>query len=368
MKRRSLRAVYSLVFMVAACGASATSSQPPAEAVGGDPPGMGDAAAGSQSSAGAAAAAAGAPFGGASKEGAAGEAADGASAGGAASGGGEGAPSKGGGAAGAVNTVACSGKTKGAGDSIVELSSGGDTRTSSLHVPAGYDPTRAAMLVLNFHGYPSDADQEIALSKMNAASDTHGFLVAYPEGSEGGWNAGNCCTSADDVQFVRDLLVRLESDYCLDPKQVYSTGMSNGGEMTQRLACEMSDTFAAIAPVAGVFDIPTSQCAPTRAMPVLEFHGTGDPLSDYSDAEKAVSFWRGDDACSATGTTTFAKGDATCETWSGCTGGAVVTFCSIADGGHTWPGGLDVPLLGKTSSDLDATEAMVAFFLAHPLP
>jgi polyhydroxybutyrate depolymerase len=101
----------------------------------------------------------------------------------------------------------------------------------------------------------------------------------------------------DDVAFTRGMLDRLEADLCVDPRRVFATGMSNGGFMSHRLACEMSDRIAAVAPVSGVNTLAT--CTPTRAVSVLDFHGTADPTVPYAggtefhwpSVEQSTSGW-----------------------------------------------------------------------------
>ncbi len=286
--------------------------------------------------------------------------------------------------------VHCTGKTAGAGDRTVALTSGGLARSTFLHVPKGYDPKTGAMLVLSFHGFTSNAAEQEVITRMNPASDTNGFLVAYPDGVGASWNAGDCCgtswtDSVDDVGFVKDLLARLERDYCVDPKRVYATGFSNGGFLAYRLACEMADTFAAIAPVSGVQGIDPDACRPSRPVPVLHFHGTSDPIVPYNggtpgpslgvalpltfrSVDDTLAIWMNKDGCSGAGTVIYQKGDATCTDYGPCQGGAQVTKCKLAGDGHTWPGGVPIPFLGSTSNDLSATDAMVSFFNAHPMP
>jgi polyhydroxybutyrate depolymerase len=313
----------------------------------------------------------------------------GASTGGA--GGSAGAPSGGAGGAGGAPVLACTGKDeKKGGPELVSLTSGGVLRTAIVHVPTGYDATRPTMLVLNFHGFSSDAEQEALLTKMSDAADARGVLVVYPYGLFSSWNAGQCCgdawtNSVDDLGFVRDLVAKLESDYCVDPRRVFATGMSNGGFLSHRLGCEASDLFAAIAPVAGVLGIPAAECKPGRAVPVMHFHGTDDPLVpydggmpltkwasggmlDFPSVNDTLAVWRALDGCTDEADVSYQHGDATCVRWSTCTAGAAVVRCTIDGGGHTWPGGMDVPLLGKTSHDLDATNAMLDFFDAYPMP
>lgn len=284
--------------------------------------------------------------------------------------------------------VTCSGKTGEKGSVTLTLDSGGRIRASLLHVPELYDPAAGTMLVLNFHGFTSAGWQQSLLTRMSQHSDQQGFIVAYPEGIAASWNAGDCCGTAwtdsvDDVGFVRDLLDEIEARYCIDPKRVYATGMSNGGFLSHRLACELSDRIAAIAPVAGVLGVPAETCAPPRPVPVLHFHGTSDPMVPYQGGTPIIpqlgvgivfrsvadtmTHWRSANGCSGNEQTFYQNGDTTCVEWPDCALGSGTALCTIDGGGHTWPGGVPIPA-GKTSSDIDATATMLAFFAAHPLP
>jgi polyhydroxybutyrate depolymerase len=259
----------------------------------------------------------------------------------------------------------------------VQVSVGGQTRVGHLHVPPGYAPTRATPLVVNFHGYTDDGAKQDALSKMNAKSDAAGFLAVEPDGIDNSWNAGACCGNAvskkvDDVAFVAKLLDAIQDKACVDPKRIFATGMSNGGFLSHRLGCEMADRFAAIAPVAGVMGVST--CNPTRRMPVMEFHGTSDPVVpyggnafiNYPSVDTTIKGWADRGGCATTTKEIFRKGDAHCVTYDGCKDGVEVTLCTIDGGGHTWPGGTGG--VGKISTDLSATDAMWDFFQKHPLP
>ena len=282
----------------------------------------------------------------------------------------------------------CTGKTGPGGDTTLTLTSAGILRDALVHVPPSYDPTSGEMLVLNFHGYSSNAPEEEILAEMNPVADSRGFMVVYPDGVDSSWNAGSCCgvawnNSVDDVAFTQNLIADLESQYCIDPSRVYATGMSNGGFFAHRLGCEMASTFAAIAPVAGVMGIPDDTCLPSRPMPVLDFHGTANPIVPYDgggavsglggtvvvfqSVAQTISTWLARDSCSTPGKTIYAVGDATCVDYDQCAPGGEVVMCTIAGGGHTWPGGVPIPL-GVTSPDISATDTMIDFFLAHPMP
>lgn len=260
------------------------------------------------------------------------------------------------------------------------LSFGGRERTFLLHVPTGYDRAPTA-LVLNFHGYTSSAEQQEYYSVMSEAADREGFAVAYPQGTgtAASWNAGACCGSAvqqsiDDVGFTAALIDAVAEEMCLDPARVYSTGFSNGGFLSHRLACELSDRIAAVAPVAGVMGI--EECDPGRAVPVLHFHGTLDGLVPYDgggvtgfpSVEESTEGWAERDGCTGERQVSFDEGDAHCERWDSCDQGAAVELCVIDGGGHTWPGGRVPAAAGKTSTDLAATDRMWQFFRDHPMP
>ena len=278
----------------------------------------------------------------------------------------------------------CEGKTGETGDHLVLVPHDGLVRHVLLHVPDGYDPTRGTMLVLNLHGFTSADWQQSLLTHMNDAADARQLIVAYPQGVAASWNAGDCCGTAwvdavDDIGFIAAALDKLERDYCVDPRRVYATGMSNGGFMSHRLGCEMSDRIAAIAPVAGVDGMDT--CHPERPVPIFHFHGTADPLVPYDggtpilhdlgglvfrSVAESMSIWAELNGCSGEPTVFYEHGEVTCREWTGCA--AQTRLCTVDGGGHTWPGGLPIPFLGHTTNDIDATDAMLDFFEAHPLP
>jgi polyhydroxybutyrate depolymerase len=313
--------------------------------------------------------------------------------------------SKSGGAPSSTSNLAspgCATTPPDAGSKTVTLMSGGLARSYILHVPTGYagQPTP---LVINMHGFLSDASQQESWSAMDTVADSEGFLVAYPNGagSPSSWNAGACCeftdTSRDDVAFVSAVIDDVAQSHCVELDRVYATGMSNGGFMSQNLACNLSDRIAAIGPVAGVIGIAPVDCTPARPIPVMEFHGTADPLVPYDGGSPSASlwsllypdappptfesvaytvdFWRNLDGCGPTPTQTFSNGDATCESYTGCQGGVAVTLCTIAGGGHTWPGGNPNALpseaalfTGPMSTSINASSQLWNFFKAYTLP
>ena len=148
-------------------------------------------------------------------------------------------------------------------------------------------------LVLVFHGYSGTAQDIMDYSQFNALAEEFGFAVCYPQGTLDGsnttfFNVGydfQTNQTVDDVVFVEDLVDSLQSMYSLSEQDVFSTGMSNGGDFSYMLACEASETFKAVAPVAGMImqDI-MDNCNPVNEVSILEIHGTQDN----------VTYWQGD--------------------------------------------------------------------------
>lgn len=251
---------------------------------------------------------------------------------------------------------ACQGSTWTVGDTSGSLSFGGQTRTYSLHVPAGFTGTTLVPLVLDFHGLLSTAASEKSGSGWVAVSNQNGFVLVHPQGVGNSWNlmtgAGGCCPPAfdqniDDVGFVRALIDKLKSEGCVDPKRIYATGLSNGGGMSLRLACDAADVIAAIAPYS--FDLIQNQpCAPSRAIGMFDYRGTADNLVPYdggtttipgdtrqvtfTGAKQTFETVRTLNGCTGTPLTTHGN----CSTYSACTQGVETTLCTVQSGGHTW--------------------------------
>ncbi|MFI5184606.1 MAG: alpha/beta hydrolase family esterase, partial [Vicinamibacteria bacterium] len=177
-----------------------------------------------------------------------------------------------------------------AGDRTEGLDHGGLRRTYQVHEPPAYDRERTWPLVLALHGGGGSGqgfDRNTTGSSFNRTADRLGFVVAYPEGANRGWNDGRTApavearSAVDDVGFISALIDRLVRDERIDPGRVYATGISNGGIFSYRLACDLSDKVVAIAPVAANMPAPVTECHPRRAVAVLAMNGTLDPLVPF---------------------------------------------------------------------------------------
>ncbi|GAA4053582.1 hypothetical protein GCM10022409_45640 [Hymenobacter glaciei] len=210
----------------------------------------------------------------------------------------------------------------------------GTTRSYLVHLPSGYTAARAYPLVLNFHGLTSTGAQQQYSSGMDAVSDANGFIVVYPNGLNNSWNAGINNANVDDIGFVNRLLDVLAGQYSVDAQRVYATGFSMGGYFSYRLACQLSNRIAAVAPVSG---LQLGSCAPVRSVPVLHIHGTSDPIVSYSQVAGSLNYWRNRNGCTAAAQTTSLPNGVDLTVYGGCTQGAEVRHYRINGGGHSWP-------------------------------
>lgn len=288
-----------------------------------------------------------------------------------------------------------------AGDHTRAVKAGERQRRYLVHVPPGYDATKATPVVIAFHGGGGNPESMVRLSGLNAKSDAAGFIVVYPYGTGRmenqflTFNGGGCCGYAmenkiDDVAFTRALLEDLAMVAKLDAARVFATGLSNGGIVSHYVASELSDRIAAIAPVGGplMMDAPNEK----RAVSVMHFHGTADAFAPFQGGYGQGSFGR------SKGVTDFRSVDHTIQawvkangcqpeprveplpdtaddgmkvtrkTWSGGRDGSEVVLIEIDGGGHTWPGKEPiVKMLGPSTRDISANDLMWEFFQKHPM-
>jgi polyhydroxybutyrate depolymerase len=277
-------------------------------------------------------------------------------------------------------------------------------RTFKFYTPPSYDKSVRLPLVIALHGRGGNGESMILVTRkgFNKLADRDGFIVVYPDGVEQNWNDGRMDEEAndkahreniDDVGFISELIDIMIKDHNVDPKKVYITGISNGAIMSYRLACELSDKIAAIAPVDG--NIPFGlfpECFASGFVSVLAINNINDPLIPYEggtiyghfhrlnlgkvlSVDESVAFWVNRNMCSTIPVVTQEPDrdptDGTLVTrkqYINETNGAEVILYAIDGGGHTWPGGFQyLPqwLIGKTSRDIDANEIIWSFFKNH---
>lgn len=241
-------------------------------------------------------------------------------------------------------------------DSIVH---DGVQRSYFLHIPATYTGEEAVPLVLSYHGYTQEASFYMEGNDFRPVADTAGFIVVYPQGTldiygKTHWyfpGIGEGSTT-DDTGFTEDLIDSIARDFNIDLTRVFATGFSNGGRMSYHLACQLSNKFAAIAPVGGSMTPDMiGSCIALHPTPVLLVHGTMDRSVPYegNDSRESVEdvllYWVTHNNCNPTAVTfTYPDIDpddgSTVEhiSFLGGDKGVSVEHLKVIGGGHTWPG------------------------------
>ena len=258
----------------------------------------------------------------------------------------------------------------------------GVLREYRLFLPTNYQDYESLPLVFNLHGFGSNALEQDIYSGMNNVADTAKFFVCTPQGYENSWNVGWLIGSTkDDVDFIRNLMDTISAQYNVDSEAIFSTGMSNGGFMSYKLACDLNDRVRAIASVAGGMEEGESQsCSPESSIPVMQIHGTADDVVLYNGTslvnipiEDMVNQWIGYNECSLEADTLdvpdLDPNDGTTSErieYNDCNGESRVVFYKVTGGGHTWPG---APInIGVTSHDFDASVEIWRFFRPYTSP
>ena len=276
---------------------------------------------------------------------------------------------------------------------------GGRKRFCEIHVPPGYKPGVPAPVVFILHGGGGNTPMMRFKTGMDDISDREGFLIVYAAGTSSRytdqrlhWNTGLPTKDprqgkVDDVGYFSFVLDDLPKYFSIDARRVYATGISNGARMCYRLAAELSDRIAAIAPVAGQRSLSEFSRPPARAISIIHFHGRKDTWAAYNGGpsrgtgrgqfepytippvEGAIQTWCKHNGCSPQPEVTRV-GQARCLCYSGGRNGTETVLWILEDGGHTWPSGKSTRFeirmgVGNTNHDISASKVMWEFFKRH---
>ena len=279
--------------------------------------------------------------------------------------------------------------------STQELVSGGEQRVYQLDIPTNYTGKKPFALVLGLHGLAASYTNMPHILRFATNACKYHFIGVAPSGvrSDGTsyWNAAPT-TQNYDVTFLTTLIDHLESTLCLNTSEVFSTGLSNGAQMSSLLGCRLAGKVTAIAPVAGEEYLTPCKGKPE---PILAFHGTADPVLPYDggglNATKiadlfyyhgkepaglpdpiginaSMEHWAIHNRCKPKATTVRISSQVQKRTWSGCKAATVLYI--IDGGGHGWPGqpaATPEKVDGPETTQIDATNLMMTFFFDHQL-
>jgi polyhydroxybutyrate depolymerase len=297
-------------------------------------------------------------------------------------------------APGAVASTGCRAAATPEVSNVHESVSVSGTHRSYLLTTPNPHAGQPAALVVDFHGYGEGDTTESLTTQFGPLGQKDGFISVFPEGrgSPIQWDTSTKPGNRD-VAFVTAMLDKIEATQCVDTSRIYATGLSQGAFMTSTMACVMSSRFAAFAPVSGVQ--LSAPCPDSRPVPILAFHGTGDPILHFNGGvglavladdlhahakplpklpkarlfgpgyPATVKAWATRDGCAATPTDTKVSPHVIKRAYR-CPAGVAVDFDIILGGGHSWPGSAfsaEIPqFVGPTTMEINATTAIWAFF------
>jgi polyhydroxybutyrate depolymerase len=253
-------------------------------------------------------------------------------------------------------------------------------RSYMVHIPVSYNGSSAVPLLLDLHGFSSYASQERQVSGQLQQSDKRGFIAVWPEGIALSWNGYGCCAiaglvQADDVGFLRAVIETLKTRANIDATRVFVTGISNGGSMTMRMACEAADVVRAAASVS--FPLDNNQCSPAKPIGVTEIAGTADATVNYNggnflqlgtiggllsipfavqSAAASLAQWQAIDGCNNNMVQTPLPGNSYAQVYSQCAGGVKVGLVTITGGGHILYNGYVGPGYNGDNAPIDVSE------------
>ncbi|WP_165423844.1 alpha/beta hydrolase family esterase [Ktedonosporobacter rubrisoli] len=259
-----------------------------------------------------------------------------------------------------------------------QASRGEHTRSYLVHLPSSYTGKTALPVVIVFHGHGGDAANAEQSTGFSQLADSEQFLAVYPQGLLDDdhlpfWaSIGPLDYNIDETLFMNDMLNKLEHDFCVDTQRIYATGFSNGGGMSGFVACKLAHRIAAVAPIAGNYYDVQGGCKPGRPVPILEIHGSQDPIVPYNGISPETNpqwplpsvhdwlqAWATRNGCTKGPQQFFQDSDTTGLQWTNCQQNATVMHYRIEGGGHSIPA-----TIGKQPTSL----VIWNFFKAHPMP
>jgi polyhydroxybutyrate depolymerase len=244
--------------------------------------------------------------------------------------------------------------------------------------------------VLFFHGGGGHMEQAASDYGWKEKADKEGFILAFPNGSSrlprqhfATWNAGDCCDYArdkniDDVKFVKEVIIDIKSKVPIDENRIFATGMSNGGMMAHRLACEMADTFKAVASAAGTDN--TKECNPSQPISIMHIHALDDThvlfnggagedafrdeskVTDFTSVKETINRWVIRNNADKVPERILTVPGAYADLYKSEHNNTQIELVVTETGGHSWPGGK--PVRGKTPSRaIIANDLIWEFFM-----
>jgi len=267
-----------------------------------------------------------------------------------------------------------------------------------VYLPSSYAGHEKHPVAVFMHGYGGTAtgtEAEVEQG-LNFYAEKYGYVMVYPQGTwfmagdlpETQWEAtswnhlsgnfdtgpdgpvceaeypeelcppecGSCgkcgwTSCHDDIGFLKKLAGVIASDFRVDRNSFFVAGFSNGAMMANRIACEASDWFAAVALVGGRLERGYG-CTPAKKLPLLQMNGGQDRTVPYDGSVSSGGYFY---SSTADISEVWNKGEACAlerNTWLSPTITGHKVQCTIAcaetnhpsidcvwpEGNHRWPG------------------------------
>ena len=266
-----------------------------------------------------------------------------------------------------------------------------DGRKREYYISLPQNMSKPIPLIINFHGFSSNAIEQQEFSQMDNYAHVNGVGVVYPEGINKSWNVGlkaqKFMNEENDIGFVDALIDSVTSKYNIDSNRIYVCGFSNGGEFSYELMCGLSNKIAAFGSVGGNFTINEERsCNVKREIPLIHIHGTKDKLAKYNGYDeyylstiKSVNFWVKHnqlDKMAVENIKDNQKKDRTTVekyTFYSNNSDTKVIHLKVINGGHVWLGSPVFDMLywkllfGNNNHEINSSKELVDFFLKYKL-
>lgn len=265
-------------------------------------------------------------------------------------------------------------------------------RTYHIQIPSSYNGKEPLPVIFILHGGGGTGKEIMKYTGFDKLAEKYGFIAVYPDAYRKNWHDARnfLATRIDDVKFFKEMIQHISEEFKIDRTRIYATGISNGAMMCFTLGCRLSESFAAIAAVAGNLPENLKHEKPSTPLSVLIMNGTDDPLVPYEggsikvfgrergkvlSTKETVEFWVKANGCNTipvSGTISDkTKTDSSTvffDLYKNPANNIEVVLYRIEGGGHTWPGAfqyLPESIIGKTNKDIEAQDIIWQFFKRH---
>ncbi|GIH05583.1 hypothetical protein Rhe02_36500 [Rhizocola hellebori] len=264
------------------------------------------------------------------------------------------------------------------------------------YVPSSYRPGTPMPLLVALHGCTENDVGFDVLSRWSAVAEQRGFIVVFPDQSNlanpaGCWNwylETNQHRGWGEPAIIAGITGRIRSQYTVDSRRIFTTGVSAGGVMANIMAVAYPDLFAAVSIMAGCeYDCDPLQLQPAaesgrkalqemgsraRPVPAIVFQGTADIVVQPSTAYRIAGQWAYVDGIDTVPDSVISGRVPGGRTYTRLVhrsaGGQTLIDQYMIDGaGHQYPGGCPCSLYGDPAGP-DASNLSWDFFLAHAKP